>query len=142
MAASGGFIWRNAVMTAVMAGLKCAPEASASVWIRTNRMNTCTRPITDQSMNGAGFCGDGCARNSERAAVTKNTSAAVPMNSATYAAGPRSCTGDLLDGSATPGRAAPGLDRAGSLVTATVAIGFRLVHASSAPRLAAAAALA
>ncbi len=36
----------------VTAGLKCAPEMIASVWISTNSTNTCTRPITAQSWNG------------------------------------------------------------------------------------------
>jgi hypothetical protein len=47
-----------------------------------NRTNTCTRPITDQSMNGCGSPAGACSMNSETAIVMKKTSAAVPMNSA------------------------------------------------------------
>src|SRR5215208_2668560 len=101
-----------------MAGLKCAPDTRASVWISTKSTNTCTRPITDQSVNGFGFCGvDGPARKIDTAGVTKKTSAAVPMNSATYAAGPRSCTSDLLGA----------FENRGSLTRAGVAIGFAAV---------------
>ena len=39
-----------------MAGLKCAPEMTASVWIRPNSRKTCTSPMTEKSMNGFGFC--------------------------------------------------------------------------------------
>src|SRR4051812_22571131 len=83
-------------MATVTAGLKCAPETTARVWTSTNRTNTCTRPITDQSMNGAGFCADGWVTNSETAIVTKKTRNSVPRNSARYEAGPRSSTGWLL----------------------------------------------
>ena len=51
----------------------------------------CTSPITDQSTNGCtGAFGDGAVMNSETTIVMKKTRAKVPMNSAMYAAGPRS----------------------------------------------------
>ena len=69
-------------MAPVTAGLKCAPEMTASVWIRPKSRNTCTRPTTDQSMNGFGFCWLGTVTYSDTTAVTKKTSSSVPMNSA------------------------------------------------------------
>src|SRR3954453_10023866 len=83
-----------AASAAVIAGLRCAPDTTATVWIRKKSANTCTRPITLQSMNGctAGAVGVACTgavANSDTASVMKRTSANVPMNSATYAAGPR-----------------------------------------------------
>ena len=75
-------ISRSAVITTVTAGLKCAPEISAIVWIRPKSTNACTRPITEKSMKGAGFCGLGAATYSETTAVTRKTSNSVPMNSA------------------------------------------------------------
>jgi hypothetical protein len=52
MPASIGRIWRIAVIATVTAGLKWAPDTTASAWISANRMNACVRPITDQSWNG------------------------------------------------------------------------------------------
>src|SRR3954453_16943298 len=83
-----------AASAAVIAGLRCAPDTTATVWIRKKSANTCTRPITLQSMNGctAGAVGVACTgavANSDTASVMKRASANVPMNSATYAAGPR-----------------------------------------------------
>src|SRR5215211_1598094 len=95
MTASGGLICRRAAMATVTAGLKCAPHTTASVCTRMKRMKTCTSPITPKSMNGVGFRGDGGVTNSETTAVTKKTSISVPMNSARYAAGPRSSTSNL-----------------------------------------------
>src|SRR5918996_4798893 len=43
-------------------------------------------------MNGFGFVADGWTTNSVKTAQMKKTSNSVPMNSARYAAGPRSCT--------------------------------------------------
>src|ERR687895_733991 len=43
-------------------------------------------------MKGAGFVADGWTTNSVTTAQMKKTSNSVPMNSARYAAGPRSCT--------------------------------------------------
>ena len=82
MGASGGLIWRSTVIAAVTAGLKCAPEISASVWISANSRKACTSPITEKSMNGAGFTRVGGATYSETTAVMKKTSNSVPMNSA------------------------------------------------------------
>src|SRR3954469_11991274 len=58
--------------------------------------------MTDQSMNGAGFCGEPLVTNSDTAIVMKNTRMSVPRNSARYAAGPRSCT-DGPPGGSTSG---------------------------------------
>ena len=69
-------------MAAVTAGLKCAPEITASVWISPNRTKTWTSPITEKSMNGFGFCALGVVTYSDTAAVTKKTSSSVPTNSA------------------------------------------------------------
>ncbi len=84
--ASLGLISRSAVRPSVTAGLKWAPEMTASVWIRKNRRNTWTSPITEKSMNGwiagaprPGETGGGTY--SEIAAVMKKTNAKVPMNS-------------------------------------------------------------
>ena len=52
-------IWRSDVMAIVTAGLKWAPETTASVWIRTNSSSTWTSPITPKSTNGLGLAGDG-----------------------------------------------------------------------------------
>ena len=82
MAASGGLIWRSAVIAAVTAGLKCAPETTARVWISANSRKACTSPITEKSMNGAGFAGLGGVTYSETTAVMKKTSNSVPTNSA------------------------------------------------------------
>ena len=88
MPASGALIWRSAVIATVTAGLKCAPETTARVWISTNSTKTCTSPITLKSMNGFGFCADGSGPYSDTTAVMKKTSNSVPTNSARYAAGP------------------------------------------------------
>ena len=64
------------------AGLKCAPETTASVWISPNSRKACTSPITEKSMKGAGFVWLGAATYRETTAVTKKTSNSVPMNSA------------------------------------------------------------
>src|SRR5688572_15347162 len=91
MAESIGLISRITVSATVTAGLKCAPETRASVWISMNSTNTCTRAITDQSTNGCGVpAGAGGWRNRQSATVTKNTRAKVPMNSAMYAEVPLS----------------------------------------------------
>src|SRR5213080_4427190 len=95
MAASIQRIWRMVASATVIAGLKCAPQITASVWISMKRTKTCTKPITDQSMNGwtggsPGPCGVGGVMNRLITMVMKNTSAAVPSTSATNAAGPRS----------------------------------------------------
>src|SRR5918999_1723050 len=90
--ASTGLICRSAVIAAVTAGLKCAPETTARVWISTNKTKTWTRPITEKSMKGSGFVADGWTTYRETTAQMKKTSNSVPMNSARYAAGPRSCT--------------------------------------------------
>src|SRR4051812_4360801 len=87
-------ICRIAASAVVIAGLKCAPDTTASVWISKKRTKTCTSPITLQSMNGCtggavGVACTGAVTNSDTASVMKSTSANVPMNSATYAAGPR-----------------------------------------------------
>src|ERR687895_1276614 len=92
MPASTGLICRSAVMAAGTAGLKCAPETTARVWISTNRTRTWTRPITEKSMKGFGFVADGWTTYRETTAQMKKTSNSVPRNSARYAAGPRSCT--------------------------------------------------
>ena len=44
----------RASMAVVTAGLKWAPEASASPWIRMNSAKVCTVPITLKSTNGSG----------------------------------------------------------------------------------------
>ena len=81
MSASGGLIWRSTVITAVTAGLKCAPEMSASVWISPNSRKACTSPMTEKSVNGVGFAwSEGTY--SETTAVMKKTSNSVPTNSA------------------------------------------------------------
>src|SRR5205814_825994 len=62
MTASTGLIWRMASIPAVIAGLKCAPETTASVCTSMNSTNTCTSPITEKSMNGCcPFTGGGSA---------------------------------------------------------------------------------
>src|SRR5918992_1235161 len=50
MPASASLIWRSAVIAAVTAGLKWAPDTTARVWISTNRTSMCTSPITEKSM--------------------------------------------------------------------------------------------
>ena len=57
MAASAGEIWRSVASARVTAGLKCAPEATASVEMSMKSTKTCTSPITEKSMNGRGFWG-------------------------------------------------------------------------------------
>src|SRR5215211_7535628 len=96
MTASGGLIWRKAVIATVTAGLKWAPDTTASVCTRMNRTKMWTRPSTPKSTNGVGLLRVGAVTKSDTAAVMKNTSASVPRNSATYEAGPLSCTCDLL----------------------------------------------
>ena len=76
MTASGGLICLRAARAIVTAGLKWAPETTASDWIKKNRTKTCTRPISAKSLNL-------WLTNSENAEAMKNTSASVPMNSAT-----------------------------------------------------------
>ena len=41
------------------AGLKCAPEATASVWMSMKSTNTCTSPMTPKSMYGVGLAAVG-----------------------------------------------------------------------------------
>jgi hypothetical protein len=47
----------SAVIATVTAGLKWAPETTASVWTSTNSTRKCTRPMTEKSMKGVGCCG-------------------------------------------------------------------------------------
>ena len=70
----------------MIAGLKCAPEIRAKLWIRKNRASVCTSPMTAKSWKGAGTPGTvvvaaGAKRTTD--AVIENTSAKVPTNSAT-----------------------------------------------------------
>src|SRR3954452_19385149 len=90
MLASEGRIWRIAASPAVTAGLKCAPEIRASVWISMKRMKTWTSPMTSQWTYGAGFAGDAATPYTDTTTAMTNTSVNVPKNSAKYAAGPRS----------------------------------------------------
>src|SRR6478672_3154505 len=89
MLASEGRIWRIAARPAVTAGLKCAPEMIASVWINMKSMNACTSPITSQCTYGAGFAGVGATPYTDTTTAMTNTRVKVPKNSAKYAAGPR-----------------------------------------------------
>ena len=66
----------------VTAGLKCAPDTTASVWMSTKRTKTCMRPITDQSTNGFGFACVATGPNRHTARLMNMTSMSVPMNSA------------------------------------------------------------
>ena len=69
----------------MIAGLKCAPQISAKVWIRKNRASVWTSPITAKSWNGVGAPGTlGMAAGAYRTtdAQIANTSAKVPTNSA------------------------------------------------------------
>src|SRR3954447_5509657 len=108
MTAAGGRIWRSVVIATVTAGLKCAPEMTASVWISMNSRNAWTSPITDQSMNGCtGEPGVGLTTNSDTTIVMKKTSANVPMNSAANAAGPRATYVSTTGSRAGSGTGAP-----------------------------------
>jgi hypothetical protein len=84
-------IWRTTVIATVTAGLKCAPDITASVWIRKNSARTWTSPMTAKSWNVVPVTGawapvgtsGGAGTKRMTAAQIEKTSAKVPMNSAT-----------------------------------------------------------
>src|SRR5919201_13459 len=121
------------IIASVTAGLKWAPDTTASVWNSTNSTKTWTSPITEKSMNGCTpFCGGATYR--LKTIVMKKTSPNVPMNSATKAAGP------LSGGSAMAFLPCSGVLTRGSLVAPAVTYDPRRMRARMA-LLAAAAAL-
>src|SRR5215467_11370334 len=94
MTASAVRICRITYSASVTAGLKWAPETTASVCTSMNRASRCTKPITEKSMNGWSPPTGGLTYRLT-VMVMKKTSANVPMNSATYAAGPLSGRSDM-----------------------------------------------
>ena len=75
-----------AASPSVIAGLKCAPEMIASVWISANRTNAWTSPTTAKSWNGwyapTPGCMTGAGTNRTTDMVIAKTRPKVPMNSA------------------------------------------------------------
>ncbi len=90
MTASSGLIRLIAAAARVTAGLKWPPLTTPNMTISPNSRKAWTSPTTAKSEPNCAWLP--VDTNSTTTLVMKNTSKSVPINSARYAARPRSCT--------------------------------------------------